>query len=145
MSIELAASLTMSGVYLASTGDASPKSKKITATTGSRPVRHCSAISLLSSTAKPLIPGFRVAPGSDPLETGDVNAARGEDSHDLGPGACGIVHGHPKYRSVAPDAADQSRLTENGHQIRAGGGLARFELDREHRLRKPRLELRHRR
>ena len=52
----------MSGVYLASTGDASPKSKKITATTGSRPVRHCSAISLLSSTAKRLIPGFRVGP-----------------------------------------------------------------------------------
>src|ERR1700693_6078610 len=98
MSIELAASLTMSGVYLASTGDASPKSRKITATTGSRPVRHCSAISLLSSTAKPLFRGFRVAlawnesqenvlqAGPDSLETGDVNAARGEDPHDLGPG-----------------------------------------------------------
>src|SRR5450759_2979199 len=34
MSIELAASLTMSGVYLASTGDASPNRRKITATTG---------------------------------------------------------------------------------------------------------------
>src|SRR5260370_36044681 len=83
--------------------------------------------------------------GSESVETGDVNAARGEDPQDLGPSPSCIVDGHPKHRSAAQDAFDQRRLFEDPDQIRPGGSLARLELDREHRLRKPRLELRHRR
>jgi hypothetical protein len=53
--------------------------------------------------------------GPESLETGDVNAARGEDPQDLGPSPCSVLNGHPKHRSVAADAFDQRRVFEDGN------------------------------